>query len=212
MRLKSNLIIKKNSKKNKKRIFSNREKWIDFRIYLYGILRITEMILAMNKAEKEFKKRYKITEKTVIGVNKYPNRKSYAAMFDISDREDKINNFSEVRIENVKTTITKCVALPVYWKKKKFFFKETLEVKDIKKLGRNLLLKEIEEYNRSVTSYVNKEKYDTDFYLNNIYAKEIANSETLKDKKFFKNFELFNETLKFLFINSKHWLWFKGIR
>lgn len=204
---KSALIIKK-TKNTKKRKLSRREEWIDFRIYLYGIFRIIEMYKSITKVSKKFKTKYKKNKNTVIAVNKLPNRKSYAAAFDIDYKTNEITKFQDVKLINVKKTIEHCISLPIYWKKKKTFFGNTIEIKDFKDLDQRSKLSEINEFNRSVTSYVNKEKYDTDFYLNNVYAKDLIKTGSL----FKKDLEELNKVLKFFFSDPKHWLWFTTVR
>ena len=71
--------------------------------------------------------------------------------------------------------------------------------------------KEVDEFNRSITSYVRKSKYDTNFYTNN--SKYI---HTIFDSGDFK--EIFNSKkdaekyISNLFIDSMSWRWFESIR
>lgn len=204
---KSALIIKK-TKNFKKRKLSRREEWIDFRIYLYGIFRIAEMYKSIRKVNKTFLTRYKPSKNTVTAVNKLPNRKSYAAAFDIEYKTNKITKYLDVRLKNVKKTIEDCISLPAYWKKKKILFGNILEIKDLKDLSQRERLNEINEFNRSVTSYVNKPKYDTNFYSNNIYAKDLVKTGSLNKK----DLEEFNKLLHSFFSDPKSWLWFTTVR
>jgi len=210
LKSKSVIILKNSSQSKRKRRPSVKEEWIDFRVFYYGFLRVLAMNTSIKKALDKFDKKYKSNEQTGIFVDKMPNRKSYAWVSNFN-KKGKPKDLVEEKIENVKKTIAKCVASDVYWKKKKFLFKNII-VPDLNdKNDKNAIIKEIDEFNRSITSYVRKSKYDTNFYTNNSkYSNALFDSEDFKG--IFDNKKQFEEYIAKLFTLSKTWLWFEDIR
>ena len=210
LKSKSAILLKNSIQLQKKRRPSIKDEWIDFRVFHYGFYRIVNMNTAIRKAVKRFDKKYKNNEQAIIIVDKMPNRKSYAFVSNFN-KKGKVKEIEEEKIENVKETIRKCVYSNSYWKKKKFLFKNIV-VPDLKdKKNNNIINKEVDEFNRSITSYVRKSKYDTNFYTNN--SKYI---HTIFDSGDFK--EIFNSKkdaekyISNLFIDSMSWRWFESIR
>jgi len=210
LKSKSAIILKNSIQLKKRRRPSVKEEWIDFRVFYYGFLRVTAMQKSIDKALREFEKKYKTNEQIGVFVDKMPNRKSYVQVSNFN-KKSKTKDFVEEKIENVKKTIKKCVASDLYWKKKKFFFKNIVVPNLNDKNNKNAILKEIDEFNRSITSYVRKSKYDTNFYTNNSkYSNAIFDSEDFKG--IFDNKRQFEEYIVQTFTLSKSWLWFESIR
>jgi hypothetical protein len=210
LKSKSAIILKNSIQLKKKRRPSVKEEWIDFRVFYYGFLRVSAMQTSLDKALKKFGKKYKTNEQTGIFVGKMPNRKSYVWVRNFN-KKGKTKDFVEEKIENVKKTIGKCIASDLYWKKKKFFFKNIVVPNLNDKNIKNAILKEIDEFNRSITSYVRKSKYDTNFYTNNSkFNNAIFDSEDFKG--IFDNKKQFEEYIAKKFTLSKSWLWFESIR
>jgi len=197
LKAKSAKILKNSIQLKKKRKPTIKEEWIDFRIVLYGLFRIKAIISSYQIADNKFEKKYKFGKDTYIGPTKFPNKKSY---FVVLNRYTK--DYTEVKIERVKQTIKQCIETIMYWKKKKSLFKNIIEP-DFK--NKRTISDEINEYNRSITSYVRKDKYNSDFY--NKYLDKMLTQESpidLTDEEIRK--------LKKYFFSAQRWIWYKEVR
>ena len=197
LKSKSARILKSSHKLKKERKPTTKEEWIDFRIVLYGLFRIKAIISSYQIADNKFEKKYKFGKDTYEGPVKFPNKKSY---FVVLNRNTK--DYTEVKIERVKQTIKQCIETKMYWKKKKSLFKNIIEP-DFK--NKRAISDEINEYNRSITSYVRKDKYNSDFY--NKYLDKMltqASPIDLTDEEIRK--------LKEYFFSAQNWIWYKEVR
>jgi len=198
LKSKSAKILKSSVQLKKKRKPTIKEEWIDFRVFLYGFMRVKAIISASLAAVYEFDKKFKSVDETLMSATKFPNKKSYISVFN-----HKKNKYSDFKIERVKQTIKKCVENNFYWKKKKSFFKNII-IPDLK--NKRAMSDEINEYNRSITSYVRKDKYNSDFYNNNKYLDDLINMvypDITKEDV---------EKLKKELFSPQSWIWYEEVR
>ena len=199
LKSKSAKILKSSVQLKKKRKPTIKEEWIDFRVFLYGFMRVTAIISSSISAVYKFDKKFKSGKDTFLGPAKFPNKKSFFSVFSRNNKD-----YSDVKIERVKQTIKKCVALKIYWKNKKKLFKNII-IPDLK--DKRAISDEINQYNRSITSYVRKDKYDTpDFFDNSKYLDEMINDYYFK----FTKEEV--ERMKTNLFSSRFWNWYKEVR
>ena len=166
LKVKPAKILKNSIQVKKKRKPTIKEEWIDFRVFLYGFMRMKAIFSAVMNAKDKFDKKFKYGEQTLVAATKFPNKKSFFSVFNRNN-----NEYSDVKIEGVKQTIKKCLDLSIYWKKRKYFFKN----KSIpEKNDARAFNDEAQEYFRSITSYVKNDKYNADFYSNNKYFDEMS--------------------------------------
>lgn len=201
--------ILKNSLKTKKiRKLTIKEEWLDFRIFLYGLYRIIELKKTIDYCSKEFDKKFKSPKKPFMGPVKWKNRKSYFMIYDKEREKD----FIEVRLEGVKETIKKCIMNKTYWEQKSKFFPDILKP-DFKnrdfmeKKFKNLIAKESQEYFRSVTSNVHKNKYNNQFYINSIYLKKLTSVLSKQDLE-----EITYEDIRDYIFGPQNWSWYEAVR
>lgn len=195
LKAKSAKILKNSIQLKKKRKPTIKEEWIDFRVFLYGFMRIRAIFKASRKAIGKFDKKFKSSDNTFLAANKFSNRKSYFIVHDPNTK-----NYSEVKLEGVKETIKECLNYNFYWKKRKDFFKNKIIPKKNDARAYN---DEAQEYFRSITSYVAKEKYNTDFYSNNKYFDEMLSVLEIKEDR---------EMLKKSLFSSQNWIWYESVR
>lgn len=200
LKSKSAKILKSSIQLKKKRKPTVKEEWIDFKVFLYGFLRLLAIRSSSISAVVKFDKKFKSGKDTFLGAEKSQNKKSFFSVFNTNNKDS-----SYVKIERVKQTIKKCVGMEIYWKTKKKFFKNIIipDLKNIRDIS-----DEINQYNRSITSYVRKEKYDTpDFYYNNHYL-----YETINDFDALKITKEEVEILRTKLFTSQEWNWYKEVR
>ena len=160
---------------NPNRTPSKKEEWLDFKVFLYGYFTMAELSIVFVKLLKEFEKKFKYGTNTRHRALKLPNRKRCWAMFNV-DAENKMitEEYVDIKITEVKKTIKLCVNTDIYWETKKNIFKNIIKL-DFK--DKTAMSEEVNEYNRSITSYVRKDKYNNlDFYFNNKYYSKTINS------------------------------------
>ena len=201
LKSKSARILKSSHQLKKKRKPTTKEEWLDFKVFLYAFMRIRAIISssvsAVDKFDKKFK--YKFSEETFLGPTKFPNKKSFFSVFSRKNKD-----YSDVKIERVKQTIKSCVKTKTYWKNKKKLFKNIIipELED-----KRAISDEINQYNRSITSNIRNEKYDTpDFFNNSKYFNEMI--DLYGDG-------LTKEQLKILkknIFSSRYWNWYTEVR
>ena len=137
---------------NPKRTPSQKKEWLDFKVFLYGFIRTAVAVRSSEEVATGFDKKFKADESTKIFPFKYPkNRKNYFWMFNL-DSNDKITDHFEVKVEGVKKTIKMCVKQKIYWKMKKSIFKNIIELDPNDDKNKDDIIKEINDYNRSITS------------------------------------------------------------
>ena len=200
LKSKSAKILKNSVNTKKIRKLTIKEQWLDFRIFLYGFCRIIELKKTIDYCSKEFDKKFKSPKKPFMGPVKWKNRKSYFMIYDKEREKD----FIEMRLEGVKETIKKCIKFKIYWSQKSKFFPDKLEPK----LGnKTFMANEAQEYFRSVTSNVHKEKYNNQFYLNSIYFEKLLSDSNIQD------FEGISEKdFKDYIFGPQVWSWYEDIR
>ena len=198
LKVKPAKILKNSIQVKKRRKPTIKEEWIDFRVFLYGFMRMQAIFRASMNAIYKFDKNFKFerdTEGVFVGANKFSNKKSYFMVHNPNTK-----NYSEVKLERVKQTIKKCLDLSIYWKKRKYFLKN----KNIpKKDDARALNDEAQEYFRSITSYVKNDKYNTDFYSNNKYFDEMLSALEIKEDR---------EELRKNLFSSRNWKWYESVR
>ena len=188
-------ILKNSIQVKKKRKPTIKEEWIDFRVFLYGFMRMKAIFSAVMNAKDKFDKKFKYGEQTLVAATKFPNKKSFFSVFNRNN-----NEYSDVKIEGVKQTIKKCLDLSIYWKKRKYFFKN----KSIpEKNDARAFNDEAQEYFRSITSYVKNDKYNADFYSNNKYFDEMLSVVEIKEDR---------EKLRKAYFSSQNWIWYEEVR
>ena len=197
LKSKSARILKSSHQLKKERKPTTKEEWIDYRIFLYGLFRIKAIISSYQIASDKFEKKYKFRIDTLVGPTKFPNKKSYFSVFNPHTKD-----YTDVKIERVKQTIKQCIETKMYWKKKKSLFKNIIEP-DFK--NKRAISDEINEYNRSITSYVRKDKYNSDFY-NKYLDKMLIKDDPidLTDEEIRK--------MKKLFFSAQNWIWYEEVR
>ena len=195
LKVKPAKILKNSIQVKKKRKPTIKEEWIDFRVFLYGFLRMKAIFSAVMNAKDKFDKKFKYGEQTLVAATKFPNKKSFFSVFNRNN-----NEYSDVKIEGVKQTIKKCLDLSIYWKKRKYFFKN----KSIpEKNDARAFNDEAQEYFRSITSYVKNDKYNADFYSNNKYFDEMLSVLEIKEDR---------EKLRKDYFSSQNWIWYEEVR
>jgi len=195
LKVKPAKILKNSIQVKKKRKPTIKEEWIDFRVFLYGFMRMKAIFSAVMNAKDKFDKKFKYGEQTLVGATKFPNKKSFFSVFNRNN-----NEYSDVKIEGVKQTIKKCLDLSIYWKKRKYFFKN----KSIpEKNDARAFNDEAQEYFRSITSYVKNDKYNADFYSNNKYFDEMLSVLEIKEDR---------EKLRKAYFSSQNWIWYEEVR
>ena len=140
LKSKSSTILKSSHKLKQKRKPTAKEEWIDFKVFLYAFMRIKAIISSSISAVDKFDKKFKAREDTFFGPTKFPNKKSFFAVFNRKNKD-----YSDVKIERVKQTIKSCVETKTYWKKKKKLFKNII-IPDLK--DKRAISDEINQYNR----------------------------------------------------------------
>ena len=217
LKVKPAKILKNSIQVKKKRKPTIKEEWIDFRVFLYGFMRMKAIFSAVMNAKDKFDKKFKYGEQTLkeelitdkniktnntqnydailVGATKFPNKKSFFSVFNRNN-----NEYSDVKIEGVKQTIKKCLDLSIYWKKRKYFFKNKIipEKNDARAFN-----DEAQEYFRSITSYVKNDKYNADFYSNNKYFDEMLSVLEIKEDR---------EKLRKDYFSSQNWIWYEEVR
>ena len=195
LKVKPAKILKNSIQVKKKRKPTIKEEWIDFRVFLYGFMRMKAIFSAVMNAKDKFDKKFKYGEQTLVAATKFPNKKSFFSVFNRNN-----NEYSDVKIEGVKQTIKKCLDLSIYWKKRKYFFKN----KSIpEKNDARAFNDEAQEYFRSITSYVKNDKYNADFYSNNKYFDEMLSVVEIKEDR---------EKLRKAYFSSQNWIWYEEVR
>jgi hypothetical protein len=195
LKVKPAKILKNSIQVKKKRKPTIKEEWIDFRVFLYGYMRMKAIFSAVMNAKDKFDKKFKYGEQTLVAATKFPNKKSFFSVFNRNN-----NEYSDVKIEGVKQTIKKCLDLSIYWKKRKYFFKN----KSIpEKNDARAFNDEAQEYFRSITSYVKNDKYNADFYSNNKYFDEMLSVVEIKEDR---------EKLRKAYFSSQNWIWYEEVR
>jgi len=195
LKVKPAKILKNSIQVKKKRKPTIKEEWIDFRVFLYGFMRMKAIFSAVMNAKDKFDKKFKYGEQTLVAATKFPNKKSFFSVFNRNN-----NEYSDVKIEGVKQTIKKCLDLSIYWKKRKYFFKN----KSIpEKNDARAFNDEAQEYFRSITSYVKNDKYNADFYSNNKYFDEMLSVLEIKEDR---------EKLRKDYFSSQNWIWYEEVR
>ena len=195
LKVKPAKILKNSIQVKKKRKPTIKEEWIDFRVFLYGFMRMKAIFSAAMNAKDKFDKKFKYGEQTLVAATKFPNKKSFFSVFNRNN-----NEYSDVKIEGVKQTIKKCLNLSIYWKKRKYFFKN----KSIpEKNDARAFNDEAQEYFRSITSYVKNDKYNADFYSNNKYFDEMLSVLEIKEDR---------EKLRKDYFSSQNWIWYEEVR
>ena len=195
LKVKPAKILKNSIQVKKKRKPTIKEEWIDFRVFLYGFMRMKAIFSAVMNAKDKFDKKFKYGEQTLVAATKFPNKKSFFSVFNRNN-----NEYSDVKIEGVKQTIKKCLDLSIYWKKRKYFFKN----KSIpEKNDARAFNDEAQEYFRSITSYVKNDKYNADFYSNNKYFDEMLSVLEIKEDR---------EKLRKAYFSSQNWIWYEEVR
>ena len=194
-------ILRNSHQLKKSRRPSAKEEWIDFRVYLYGFMRMAAILTSSMSAMDKFDKKFKHGPDTLLGATKFPNKKSFFSVFSRKNKD-----YSDVKIERVKQTIKSCVDAGIYWKYKKKFFKHIV-IPDPK--DKRAISDEINQYNRSITSYIRKDKYDTpDFFNNNNkYLYEIIN-DVYPNKYTKEEAKKLNKNL----FSAYNWHWYKEVR
>ena len=205
LKSKSAKILKSSIQLKKKRKPTVKENWIDFKVFLYGFMRLTAIISSSISAVDKFDKKFKSGKDTFLTAEKSPNKKSFFSVFNTTNKD-----YSRVKIEGVKQTIKKCIGMKIYWETKKKLFKNII-IPDLKQKRIRMNIRdisdEINQYNRSITSYVRKEKYDTpDFFNNNHYFDKIINDFDLKITK--EEVEILRTKL----FTSQKWIWYTEVR
>ncbi len=195
LKVKPAKILKNSIQVKKKRKPTIKEEWIDFRVFLYGFMRMKAIFSAVMNAKDKFDKKFKYGEQTLVAATKFPNKKSFFSVFNRNN-----NEYSDVKIEGVKQTIKKCLDLSIYWKKRKYFFKNKIipEKNDARAFN-----DEAQEYFRSITSYVKNDKYNADFYSNNKYFDEMLSVVEIKEDR---------EKLRKAYFSSQNWIWYEEVR
>ena len=195
LKVKPAKILKNSIQVKKKRKPTIKEEWIDFRVFLYGYMRMKAIFSAVMNAKDKFDKKFKYGEQTLVAATKFPNKKSFFSVFNRNN-----NEYSDVKIEGVKQTIKKCLDLSIYWKKRKYFFKN----KSIpEKNDARAFNDEAQEYFRSITSYVKNDKYNADFYSNNKYFDEMLSALEIKEDR---------EKARKTIFSSQSWIWYEEVR
>ena len=195
LKVKPAKILKNSIQVKKKRKPTIKEEWIDFRVFLYGFMRMKAIFSAVMNAKDKFDKKFKYGEQTLVAATKFPNKKSFFSVFNRNN-----NEYSDVKIEGVKQTIKKCLDLSIYWKKRKYFFKN----KSIpEKNDARAFNDEAQEYFRSITSYVKNDKYNADFYSNNKYFDEMLSALEIKEDR---------EKARKTIFSSQSWIWYEEVR
>jgi hypothetical protein len=167
----------------KKRKPTIKEDWADFRIFLYGFMRMWEIVRSGVKAFDEFGKKFKyddiINDENIVGgtIKSLKNKKSYFVVVNSKTGEE-----YELKIEGVKHTIKRCLALKIYWKKRKKFFKDKIFPEKNDKDYATAYNDEAQQYFRTITSYITTDKYDNrDFYIKNKYFEDISSELRLEE-------------------------------
>ena len=184
----------------KKRKPTIKEDWADFRVFLYGFMRMIQVSTTFLKTNAEFEEKFPTTDdKNVYGgvMKSISNKKGYVHILNV-----KTDEYLEIKLEGVKKTIKRCLNMDIYWRKRKHFLKNknTPKKGDVRAYS-----DEAQEYFRSITSNIKNEKYDNVFYSNNKNYEEILTALNIKEKDE-------RELIKKLFLSPARWTWYKEIR